>query len=83
MTTTPNYGALLQSFWTPPTTSIAENSDSTRDRPSEPIDIIEFLGEDLLWQQTIPAQEPDLKEIPADLPPELVEALHAQGIHQL
>ena len=82
MTTTPNYGALLQSFWTPPTTSIAENPDSTSDRPSEPTDIIEFLGEDLLWQQTISAQEPDLKEIPADLPPELVEALHAQGIHQ-
>ncbi|MBW4581967.1 MAG: DEAD/DEAH box helicase [Tildeniella nuda ZEHNDER 1965/U140] len=82
MTTTPNYGALLQSFWTPPTTSIAESPDSTSDSPSEPTDIIEFLGEDLLWQQTIPAQEPDLKEIPADLPPELVEALHAQGIHQ-
>jgi hypothetical protein len=27
MTTTPNYGALLQSFWTPPTTSIEEYTD--------------------------------------------------------
>jgi DEAD/DEAH box helicase domain-containing protein len=59
MTTTPNYGALLQSFWTPPTTYIVENPDSTSDHSSEPTDIIEFLGEDLLWQQTIPAQEPD------------------------
>ncbi|KAM3097673.1 DEAD/DEAH box helicase [Phormidesmis sp. 146-35] len=82
MTTTPNYGALLQSFWTPPTTSSAENSDLAGDRLSERTDIIEFLGEDLLWQQTTPGQEPDLKEIPADLPPELVEALHTQGIRQ-
>jgi len=90
MTTTPNYGALLQSFWTPPTASIAENPDSfsespeerLRQLPSEPTDIIEFLGEDLLWQQTIPAQEPDLRDIPVDLPPELVKALHTQEIHQ-
>jgi DEAD/DEAH box helicase domain-containing protein len=27
-------------------------------------------------------QELDLRDIPVDLPPELVEALHAQGIRQ-
>jgi DEAD/DEAH box helicase domain-containing protein len=82
MTTTPNYGALLQSFWTPPTISIEEHPDSADNHPSEPTNIIEFLGEDLLWQQTIPAKESDLRDIPADLPSELIEALHAQGIYQ-
>ncbi|PSB15419.1 DEAD/DEAH box helicase [filamentous cyanobacterium CCP2] len=81
MTTTPNYGALLQSFWTPPTTSVEEHPDTADNHPFEPTDIIEFLGEDLLWQQAIPAKEPNLRDIPADLPSELIEALHAQGIY--
>jgi DEAD/DEAH box helicase domain-containing protein len=54
---TPNYSALLQSFWTPPRTPITENSNSNN-HPTEPTDIAEFLGEDLLWQQTISALKP-------------------------
>jgi DEAD/DEAH box helicase domain-containing protein len=75
--TTPNYAALLQSFWTPPTSPILEYPDS------KPTDILEFLADDLLWQQTIPAQNPDLKDIPTDLPSELIQALQAQGIKHL
>ncbi|MBD1862397.1 hypothetical protein H6F72_12065 [Trichocoleus sp. FACHB-46] len=63
MTTTPNYGALLQSFWALPTISIEEHPDSAGNNPSEPTNIIKFLGEDLLWQQTIPAKEPDSRVI--------------------
>ncbi|MBN3884150.1 MAG: DEAD/DEAH box helicase [Nostoc sp. JL34] len=80
--TTPNYNALLQSFWTPPRTPITENSNSNN-HPTEPTDIAEFLGEDLLWQQTIPAKEPNLKNIPNDLPNKLIKALHSLGITQL
>ncbi|MEH2229383.1 MAG: hypothetical protein V7K71_07000 [Nostoc sp.] len=71
---TPNYSALLQSFWTPPRTPITENSNSNN-HPTEPTDIAEFLGEDLLWQQTIPAKEPNLKNIPNDLSNKLIKAL--------
>jgi len=49
---TPNYSLLLQSLWTPPTTPITENSPSNN-HPPEPTYITEFLGEELLWQQTI------------------------------
>ncbi|WP_226889503.1 DEAD/DEAH box helicase [Nostoc sp. MG11] len=79
---TPNYSALLQSFWTPPRTPITENSNSNN-HPTEPTDIAEFLGEDLLWQQTISAKEPNLKNIPNDLPNKLIKALHSLGITQL
>ncbi|MHC5819365.1 MAG: hypothetical protein ACYT04_26675, partial [Nostoc sp.] len=77
--TTPNYNALLQSFWTPPRTPIIENSN-LNNHPTEPTDITEFLGEDLLWQQTIPAKEPNLKNIPNDLPNKLIKALQSLGI---
>jgi DEAD/DEAH box helicase domain-containing protein len=80
--TTPNYNALLQSFWTPPRTTITEHSNSNN-HPTEPTDIAEFLGEDLLWQQTIPAKEPNLKNIPNDLPNKLIKALQSLGITQL
>ncbi|MEA5615883.1 DEAD/DEAH box helicase, partial [Nodularia spumigena] len=79
---TPNYNALLQSLWTPPTTPITENSHSHH-HLTEPTDITEFLGEELLWQQTIPATEPDLKNIPQDLPKQLITALQSLGINQL
>jgi DEAD/DEAH box helicase domain-containing protein len=79
---TPNYSLLLQSFWTPPRTPITENSNSNN-HPNEPTDITEFIGEDLLWQQTIPAKEPNLKNIPNDLPNKLIKALHSLGITQL
>ncbi|WP_414553157.1 DEAD/DEAH box helicase [Anabaena sp. CCY 0017] len=79
---TPNYNALLQSLWTPPTTPITENSHSNH-HLTEPTDITEFLGEELLWQQTIPATEPDLKNIPQDLPKQLITALQSLGINQL
>ena len=78
---TPNYGALLQSFWTPATQPIPE--DSSLSQTIEPADIAEFLGDDLLWQTTTTAQEPDLRDIPGDLPPELALALHEQGIDRL
>ncbi len=51
--------------------------------PIAPTGLVDFLGEDLLWQQTMPAQEADLSDIPADLPPELIQALKAQGIQHL
>ncbi len=51
---TPNYSALLQSFWTPPRTPITENSNSNN-HPTEPTGVPEFRGEELVWQQTIPA----------------------------
>ncbi|AFZ33527.1 MULTISPECIES: DEAD/DEAH box helicase [Cyanophyceae] len=78
---TPNYGALLQSFWTPATQPIPENSSLSQ--TTEPADIAEFLGDDLLWQTTTKAQEPTLRDIPGDLPPELTNALHEQGINRL
>ncbi|WP_353933358.1 hypothetical protein WJM97_23020 (plasmid) [Okeanomitos corallinicola TIOX110] len=49
---TPNYSLLLQSLWTPPTTPILENSH-TNNHPPEPTEITEFLGKEILWQQTI------------------------------
>jgi DEAD/DEAH box helicase domain-containing protein len=79
---TPNYSLLLQSLWTPPTTPIAENSPSNH-HPPEPTEITEFLGEEILWQQTIPATEPNLQNIPNDLPKQLIQALHSLGINQL
>jgi DEAD/DEAH box helicase domain-containing protein len=79
---TPNYSLLLQSLWTPPTTPIAENSH-TNHHPPEPTEIAEFLAEELLYQQTIPATEPNLKTIPKDLPKQLIKALQSLGITQL
>ena len=49
---TANYSLLLQSLWTPPTTPIPENSPSNH-HPPEPTEITEFLGEEILYQQTI------------------------------
>jgi DEAD/DEAH box helicase domain-containing protein len=80
---TPNYGALLQSFWTPATQPIPEDSSLSQTQATEPADLAEFLGDDLLWQTTTTAQEPDLRDIPGDLPPELALALHEQGIARL
>ncbi|MBY5311728.1 DEAD/DEAH box helicase, partial (plasmid) [Aphanizomenon flos-aquae CCAP 1446/1C] len=79
---TPNYSLLLQSLWIPPTTPIPENSSSNHHSP-EPTEITEFLGEELLWQQTIPATEPNLKTILKDLPKQLIKALQSLGITQL
>ncbi len=76
---TPNYSLLLQSLWTPPTTPIAENSH-TNNHPPEPTEITEFLGEELLYQQTISATEPNLKTIPKDLPKQLIKALESSFI---
>ena len=80
---TPNYGALLQSFWTPATQTIPENSSLSQTQTTEPADLAEFLGDDLLWQTTTTAQEPDLRDIPGDLPTELALALYEQGIDRL
>ncbi|MBD2295177.1 DEAD/DEAH box helicase [Anabaena sphaerica FACHB-251] len=79
---TPNYSLLLQSLWTPPTTPIPENSPSNH-HPPEPTEITEFLAEEILYQQTIPATEPNLKTIPKDLPKQLIKALQSLGITQL
>ncbi|WP_250855136.1 DEAD/DEAH box helicase, partial [Anabaena sp. PCC 7938] len=79
---TPNYSLLLQSLWTPPTTPIAENSH-TNNHPPEPTEITEFLAEEILYQQTIPATESNLKTIPKDLPKQLIKALQSLGITQL
>lgn len=51
--------------------------------PIEPTELVDFLGEELLWQHAIPAQEADLSDIPANLPPDLIQALKAQGIQHL
>ncbi|MFN6197495.1 MAG: hypothetical protein ACK4YS_02715 [Aphanizomenon sp.] len=54
--------AQLQLITTKPvdTTPIAENSH-TNNHPPEPTEITEFLGEEILYQQTIPATEPNFK----------------------
>ncbi|ALB42419.1 MULTISPECIES: hypothetical protein [unclassified Anabaena] len=49
---TPNYSLLLQSFWTPPTTPIPENSHSNN-HPPEPTEIAEFIGEEILYPPII------------------------------
>ncbi|MDB9317464.1 hypothetical protein [Nodularia spumigena] len=79
---TPNYNALRQSLWTPPTTPITEHSNSNH-HLTEPTDIAEFLGEHLLWQQNIRATELNLKNIAKDLPNQLITALQSLGITQV
>jgi DEAD/DEAH box helicase domain-containing protein len=49
MHTQPNYGALLQSFWSPPTPSIEHTEQGVL---TEPTALVDFLGEDLLWGTT-------------------------------
>jgi DEAD/DEAH box helicase domain-containing protein len=79
---TPNYSLLLQSLWTRPTTPTPDNSPSNN-HPPEPTEITEFLAEEILYQQTIPATEPNLKTISKDLPKQLIKALQSLGITQL
>ncbi|MDX2241578.1 MAG: DEAD/DEAH box helicase [Leptolyngbyaceae cyanobacterium bins.302] len=81
---TPNYNTLLQSFWNPtvPSSTVADNTESLNPK-ALPDDIAQFLGEQLLWQETIPAQVGELYPIPKSLPSALTQALTAQGFSHL
>ncbi|MEX0268893.1 DEAD/DEAH box helicase [Leptolyngbyaceae cyanobacterium UHCC 1019] len=81
---TPNYNTLLQSFWTPtlPSPEAADSPQSLNPEPS-PDDIAQFLGDQLLWQETIPAQVGEAYPMPKSLPPALKQALTAQGFSHL
>lgn len=78
----PNYGELLRALWSQPnaTTPIAKTDC---DIPSPDTDIADLLGESILWQETLPAQQPERQDIPQDLPRVLIEALAAINITQL
>jgi DEAD/DEAH box helicase domain-containing protein len=76
----PNYSRLLQNFLEPnpqplPPTDF-EDSHSA-------VDLVEFLGEELLFSETIPAQPPTLSKLPKSLPLSLRKALKASGITHL
>ncbi|KAM3101054.1 DEAD/DEAH box helicase [Phormidesmis sp. 146-12] len=77
----PNYAALLQELWTPAATA-------TEPEQSEPEilddgDIFQFLGDQLLWQETIAAQSAEVHPLPKSLSTALKQALQAQGIETL
>lgn len=78
-TNSPNYTALLHRFYAPPTAAQEPSADS--EIPVE--DLVELLTEQLIYQQTIPAQEPEFAPLPTSLPAHLTQALKAKGIEQL
>lgn len=77
----PNYAALLQELWTPGATTTAPEQ-------SEPEvfndgDIFQFLGDQLLWQETIAAHSAEAYPLPKSLPIALKQTLQTQGIEML
>ncbi|MEA5470919.1 DEAD/DEAH box helicase [Spirulina sp. 06S082] len=77
----PNYSSLLQNILGRSHSPHPENLPE-HDRP-DAANIIEFLGDELLWSKTIAAQKPRLESIPTTLPKPLRKALKKQGIQQL
>jgi DEAD/DEAH box helicase domain-containing protein len=78
----PNYSSLLNEFlshYQQPITVI----ETLEDNNNTATDIVEFLGEELLWNEIIPAQTPNLEQLPKTLPKPLKKALKQMGINQL
>lgn len=76
----PNYSRLLQNFLEPnpqPLPAIEFEDFHAA------VDLVEFLGEELLFSETIPAQPPTLAKLPKSLPLSLRKALKAAGITHL
>lgn len=59
----PNYAALLQELWTPATTT-AEPEQSEPEILDDG-DIFQFLGDQLLWQETIATQSAEVHPFPS------------------
>ncbi|MGK7925234.1 MAG: hypothetical protein AB4290_08300 [Spirulina sp.] len=77
----PNYSSLLQNILGRSHAPHPENLPEP-DRP-DAANIIEFLGDELLWSETIAARKPRLDLIPTTLPKPLRKALKTQGIKKL
>jgi DEAD/DEAH box helicase domain-containing protein len=77
----PNYAALLQELWIPAATT-AEPKQSEPEILDDG-DIFQFLGDQLLWQETIVAQAAKVHPLPKSLPTALKQALQSQGIETL
>ncbi|MBP0019391.1 MAG: DEAD/DEAH box helicase [Cyanobacteria bacterium SBLK] len=77
----PNYNSLLQNILGRSHFLQPENLPEP-DRPDAD-NIIEFLGDELLWSETIAARKPRFESIPTTLPKPLRRALKKQGIQQL
>lgn len=78
----PDYLKLLAQFeneFSP----ISNNQLLTDNQLIEADNLLELLGEDIIWHETTPATNPLNKNLPSDLPKELKEALQQQGIKQL
>jgi len=78
----PNYSQLLRNAWYGINSeSQSFDADAVAEPSADPTqDLSEFLGEQIAWEHTFAAQEPDLKPVPASLPIELRDALQSQGI---
>lgn len=82
----PNYHLLLQSILNKSPQSSSNRQDSkenTRTFEDKDRDIIEFLQENLLWQETIPPQKAKRYKLPKTLPSILRKALKVNGINSL
>ena len=82
----PNYHLLLESILNEPLESIANRKENPRTiNPISPedIDIAQFLQDNLLWQETIPAQKAKRYKLPKTLPAVLRKALINNGINSL
>ncbi len=80
----PNYHLLLQTILNKPLESTPERQETLEFlNTSENIDIAQFLQDNLLWQETIPAQKAKRYKLPKTLPAVLRKALKANGINSL